>query len=242
MRKQALLTLLLLTFTFLFSSIVSVQAQDSFLNRFDIGGAVTYSTMNYESYGDFLNENLSHDYGYKFHLHYNHQISEKVTLLTGLEYLFFSYTFEDLETIETNENGDPTGRYFTTTMKEEFSSTHLLLPVRFKYHPLPEFRAYITAGAELSYKIGFENGTTETVLYTEDGAQTEDLFVDEYNIPETANDLMVNGTAGIGYSFNPGIPITAEVRFTQSLTPYRSGNGYINSYMQGFTFALSYRL
>lgn len=242
MRKHLPLTILILTSTFLFS-VVSTHAQNSFLNRLDIGGALTYDVMNYESYGDFLNDNLSHDYGYKFHLHYNHPISEKVTILTGLEYHYFTFTYDDTRQNVTNEEGDPTGGYFISTMKEDFSSTHLLLPLRVKYHPLPEYRAYITAGVELSYKLSYDNGTLETIQYDEDdNPQTENIFVDEYDLPETANDVMANGTVGIGYSLSSVLPVTAELRFTQSLTPYRSGSGYINSYLLGFTVSLSYRL
>lgn len=242
MSHKAIFSTLFLAISFMLS-IRSATAQETILANFDIGGALTHEVMNYDSYGDFLNDNLSGDYGYKLHLHYNHPLSEKVTILTGLEYHYFTFSFGERRQIETNEDGNPTGGYFITSMKDGFSTSHLLVPLRAKYHPLPEYRAYITAGAEFSYKIAFDNGIIETVQYDEDdNPQTESLLVEEYSIPESANDVMVNGTVGLGYNLGRFIPITAEVRYTQSITPYLSNSRDINSYLQGFSFSISYRL
>lgn len=230
---------LFLSLGLLFMPIQSIQAQSSIFDKLEIGASANYNTLHYD--GDVLNDIISYDYGFQLHVLINHVLSEKFILQSGFEYFYYTYEFKNQTIQQTNPNGGFTGNYYKNFMAESFSTSYLTLPVRVQYHPFSS-QFYFTAGPEFSYKIGFSNGTYESVLYSENDERLQEFYSDEYDVPESANDFLVSGIAGIGYNLNPVVPVSIELKAKHSITPYLNGGNYIDSWIRSFSLSVSYNL
>lgn len=226
----------------LFIPVRSIQAQNNLFENLEFGTSLNYSTLHYESDGDVINDIISYDFGFQIHALMNHDLSEKFKLQSGLEYFFYTYEFEDQIIQQTGPNGETTGNYYKGSMTESFSTSYLTVPIRIQYHPFSNHSIYFTAGPEFSYKIGYSNGKYESALYSENGERLQESYSDEYEVPETANDFLVSGIAGVGYNLKPIVPLTIELKAKHSITPYLSGENYIKSWIRSLSLAISYKL
>ena len=220
----------------------SIQAQNNLFENLEVGASLNYSTLHYESDGDVLNDIISYDFGFQIHALINQDLSEKFILQSGLEYFFYTYEFEDQIIQQTGPNGGATGNYYKNSMTESFSTSYLTVPIRIQYHPFSNYPIYFTAGPEFSYKIGYSNGTYESVLYSENDERMQESYSDEYDVPESANDFLVSGIAGVGYNLYPKVPLSIELKAKHSITPYLSGGNYIKSWIRSLSFSVSYSL
>ena len=120
-------------------------------------------------------------------------------------------------------------------------TTYIGLPVNLIIRPLGNKSFYALIGPELSYKVAHSNGTIKTVFETE-SEEHEVLFEEAYDIPERSNNTQLFVNFGIGYSFDANfIPLNIEIGVKQALTPYMSGDNFINSWMRNFSLTASYR-
>ncbi|MEX0856873.1 MAG: outer membrane beta-barrel protein [Balneolaceae bacterium] len=233
---------LFLPLSFLLMPGHSIQAQGSLIEKIEVGASLNYNTLHYESEIDVLNDFISFDFGFQIHALINQNISKRFILQSGLEYFFFTYEFEDQIFQQTEPNGGTTGNYYKNSMTENFNTSYLTLPIRIQYHPFSDQQIYFTAGPEFSYKIGYSNGTYKSVLYSDNDERLQESYSDEYDVPESANDFLVSGIAGIGYNLNPVVPIAIEVKAKHSITPYLSGGNYIDSWIRSLSLSVSYKL
>jgi hypothetical protein len=233
---------LFLSLGLLFIPMRSVQAQNSLFENLEVGASLNYSTLHYKSDGGFINDIISYDFGFQIHALMNRDISEKFILQSGLEYFFYTYEFEDQIIQQTGPNGGTTGNYYKNSMTENFSTSYLTVPIRIQYHPFSNHQIYFKAGPELSYKIGYSNGTYESVLYSENDERMQESYSDEYDVPESANDFIISGVAGIGCDLGSVAPVKLEVKAKHSITPYLSGDNYIKSWIRSLSFSVSYKL
>lgn len=233
---------IILSLGILLSPFQKVLAQSSLFEKIEIGASANYSALHYDSDDNTINDMISYNLGFQIHVLINHQLTNKLVLQTGLEYFFFTYEIEDQKIPETDFNGALTGNYFKYFMEESFNTSYLTLPMRIQYHPFSTQKIYFTAGPEFSYKIGYSNGMTKTILKSEDGKQLYEFPSHVYDVPEEANDFLVSGIAGVGYNLNTVIPLIIELKVKHSITPYLSGDNYITSWLRSVSFTVSYRL
>lgn len=219
-------------------------AQDgqNYDNGLRIGASINYGGIYYESDGDFLNDIWSNSPGYQLHVFYGFSVSSLFSLNAGATLFVNRYRFDTQRNPATNEQGDPTGDFITSSMSGAVGTTYVGLPVNLIIRPLGNKSFYALIGPELSYKVAYSNGTITTVFETESEEENEVLFVDAYDIPERSNNTQLFVNFGIGYSFDANfIPLNIEIGAKQAVTPYMSGDNFINSWIRNFSLTASYR-
>jgi hypothetical protein len=221
---------------------INADAQQVLFKNVQIGGSANFSTLHYESDFSSLNDYTSSDAGFQIHITTRHDLSERIGLQTGLEYFYYSYDFS-IRQIVTDETGQPTGDILRTRLEDPIQTSYLSLPLRLQFRPVAERPFYISAGTELSYKIGYSNGELVTQRIPAEGDPIDEPELDSaYDDPERANDVLLSGTLGVGYHFGKSFPVTAEIRAKHSITPYLSGDNVANSWVRSLAFTLAYRL
>jgi hypothetical protein len=231
-------------FVFLLSGLFynNADAQHVLFKNIQIGGSANFSTLHYESDLSSLNDDISSDAGFQIHITTRHDLSERIGLQTGLEYFYYAYDFST-RTVVTDENGEPTGEILRTRLEDSIQTSYLSLPLRLQFRPVAERPFYISAGTELSYKIGYSDGELVTQRIPAEGDPIDEPeLASTYDAPGQANDVLLSGTLGVGYDFGEGFPLTAEIRAKHSITPYLSGENVANSWVRSLAFTLAYRL
>lgn len=220
----------------------NAEAQKSLFDNFQAGGSANFSTLHYESEFSGLNDVISSDAGFQIHITTRHDFSERIGLQTGLEYFYFAFDFST-QTVVTDETGEPTGEILRARLKDPIQTSYLSLPLRLQFRPVADRPVFISAGTELSYKIGYSNGELVAQRIPADGDPIDEPELTEnYDLPELADDVLLSGTLGIGYDFGEGFPVTAEIRAKHSITPYLSGENVAKSWVRSLAFTLAYRL
>jgi hypothetical protein len=208
--------------------------------RLSLGIAVNYGGKYFESDGDMLNDIWSSGYGYEIRALWNFPITPEATLNTGLQLLVNRYRFDEQLTPETNEVGLPTGRIGILSMNKAVGTTYLGIPLRISFQPLSNAFFYAFAGTDLALKIASQNGS---LRFRWDVPSDEDIFADNYDVPELSRNLMVFAHAGVGVSLpEQPLPINIELGVRQSVTPYMDREDFFTTWLRSFTLAITYRL
>jgi len=237
---------LLIGFTIIFvGSSIQVNAQQvkHFDNGISVGASINYGGIYYESNGSVLNDIWTNSLGYQFHVLYGYNISSVISLNTGAELFVNRYRFEEQRTPETDEQGQPTGDFFTASMKDAVGTTYISVPINLILRPLGNKSFYAVVGPDISFKIAHSNGTIITNFETNSGENNQILFEESYVIPERSKSLLLFANLGVGYSFDTNLlPLNIEIGAKHSITPYMDGDNFITSWIRNLSFTLSYRL
>ena len=231
-------------FFFLVSIFIPFQAsaQKLPMEHFKLGAAVHYSRLHISDNATGFQEHLSWDIGYQLHALSSHPLSSRFSIESGIKGFLFSYEFDEMSSRARNEEGEYTGNRLVTSMKGDLRTYYLSVPVNLQFHPF-ESSFYLSAGPEISYKAGYSNGTLETDMYTEEGEILPRFhFEEEYTVPEESQDFLL--AAKTGFGLNPGqtIPVNFELNILHSLTHYLDPDEYIDSWIRGASFSVSYQL
>jgi hypothetical protein len=210
---------------------------------FSIGASLNYGGIYFERDGSFLNDLWTNSPGYQFHVLYGYNISSVFSLNTGAEIIVNRYDFKEQRTPETNEQGQATGNFFTTSMNDAVGTTYLRLPVNLIVRPLANKSFFAAVGPDVSFKVSHKNGILITRYASDSDETNENQFEDTYDIPERSRGTMFFLNAGLGYSINSNtLPLTVQLGARQSITPYMDGDDFITSWIRNLSFTISYRL
>lgn len=233
-RAASVILILMLGFSY-----AHAQGYQNYDDGFRVGASVNYGGIYYASEGDFLNDIWSNSLGYQVHVLYGFRLSSLFSLSTGATLFANRYGFKEQKNAVIGDFGEPTGGYIVSSMTGSAGTTYVGLPVNFIVRPLGNKSLYVLAGTEISYKITHSNGTIKTTLV--EGDDEHILFDERYDIPERSHDTMLFLNLGIGYSFGPAsLPLNIEFGARQALTPFMSGENFINSWIRTFSLSASY--
>lgn len=238
---------LILSSIVLVFNIYQVNAQQSrhFDDGFSVGASINYGGIHYEgSDGSYVNDFWSNALGYQVHVLYGYRFSSLFSLQSGIELFVHRYTYDDLNMPETTYEGESTGNFVRSKMKESsVGTTYLSLPINLKIRPISYKSFYAVIGPEISAKIAHSNGTLVTNLETDSGEVIVTLYEMYYDIPERSRNTLISANAGIGYSFISSLsPLSVELRAKHSITPFLDGDDFITSRIRSFSLSISYRL
>lgn len=224
---------------------IQVNAQQSihFDNGIIIGAAINYGGIYFESDGEILNDIWESSFGYQFQVVYCYNISPVISLTAGLELFVNRYKFVEQRSPETNVLGEPTGNFFTTSMKDEVGTTYLTLPLNLIIRPIQNKSFYAIIGPDISFRVAHKNGTANSYFVTDSGQDKELWFEETYDIPERSRNTLIFANVGLGYSLDSKLlPLNIELRAKNSITPYMDGDNFIKSWIRNVSFSLSYRI
>jgi hypothetical protein len=219
------------------------QESRAYDTGFSIGAAINYGGIYFESDGDFLNEIWENSFGYQFHVMYGYTISPVISLNGGVELFINRYNYVEQRSPETNQQGEPSGNYYSFSMQDEVGTTYLTLPLNFIVRPLQNKSYYAVVGPDISFKVAHKNSIINVYREDESGQNRELEFEQSYDTPEQSRNTLLFVNAGLGYSIDSArLPLNIEIKAKHAIHPYMDGENFIKSWVRNVSFGLSYRL
>ncbi len=224
-----------------------LTAQSSFIDLFEFGASANYQHIYWESDHDALDELTSSDFGFQAFVLISKDLPSGFSIRSGIELSSFQFSFNETSHNEVilgpSEQGYiETENLIVSSMQGNLFTHYIGLPVNFQYQPLSALPFYLIAGSHFYHKIGHSNGMLQTYREDPQTGDREFLFENEYELPENANTNKISLTAGIGYRFSRSVPVSAEIRVKNSVTPYISGDDRASAWSRGASFAVFYRI
>lgn len=217
------------------------QTTERMHSGFRLGASLNYSELYFDKEVDALNDIWGASPGYQVHFLYEHAVSKRISVLTGLELISNRYKYNDLSFRGTNDFGEPNDNLTTSRMDNSVGVTYLGLPVHVWIYPLKSRSMYFIAGPDLSFKIGHQNSRIRMRSYSDD----ELIFynVEPYTIPERSRDLMVFASAGMGYRLDSAqFPIDIQIKARHSITTFMADESFLDHWVRSAMVTVSYRL
>lgn len=223
------------------SHVAIAQTTERTNSGFRLGASLNSSELYFDKEVDALNDIWDASAGYQIHFLYEIAISNRISVLTGLELISNRYKYNDLSFRGTNEFGEPNDIITTSRMDNSVGVTYLGLPVHVWIYPLKSRSLYIITGPDLSLKIGHQNSRIWMRSYSDD----ELIFsnVEHYTIPERSRDHMLFASAGIGYRLDSAlIPMDIQLKARHSITTYMADESFVDHWVRSAMVTVSYRL